>query len=236
MNIKELLDILAETKFSNLAISDYGEIQSKKVKQIVIYCNEGLLNLYSRFCLKESSVIIEMQDGVTNYHLLKKYALSSYDYISPCETVEVPYIQDLGCEPFQEDVIRILSVYDSYGRQRPMNNSDSLLSVFTPQHNVLQVPNPLIGQSLSIEYQASHPKLCYTNLDQRIELNPHLHGALLSYIAAMYYKNMNTQENMVKGEEQLSQFESICQHAVNMDLVGTTMSNTNNKFSKGGWI
>lgn len=236
MIVDDLFQELALGELSNLSLSENGTIIPQKRPQIIVYANEGLLALHSRFVLKEKDVLVEMREGVTNYHLLKRYAISQYDEDNPPNRWDLPYIMDTVAEPFEEDVIKILSAYNSYGIRLPLDDQESRLSVFNPQGNVLQVPFPIPGQAISLEYQAEHPKLDHCNCDDEIVLPNVLKPALKAYIASKVFMHMNTSENTAKGHEHMMLYENICLDVVEKDLVNSSSSTTNTVFNQRGWI
>lgn len=234
MNVEQLFQNLSYGELSNLSMGVDGEggIEERHQPKIILHANEGLLRLHSRFVLCEKDVLIEQVEHITNYHLLKRFAESNWDP----KQEPYPYIKDLGREPFEEDVIRILSVYDSQGFRLPLNDNERADSLFTPQAKVLQVPHPKDRVSLSVLYQAKHPLLSQDNPDQEVALPDVLHGALTAFIASRIYGNMNTAESVAKGQEHFLHYENICNDAVNNDLVSTSTSTTNSRFNKRGWI
>ncbi|MEO5499009.1 MAG: hypothetical protein ABIR46_00750 [Candidatus Saccharimonadales bacterium] len=235
MNLNGMFRELALGELSNLALSEGGTIIAEKRPQIVNYINEGLLALYSKFVLKEIDMLIEMREALTNYHLLRRYAVSQYSDENPPDRWNLPYIIDNVGEPFQEDVIKILSVYNSFGMKIPLNDIENPLSVFSPQSTVLQVPYPIAGQALSLEYQARHKILDHCNCDEEIYLPDVLHSALRAHVASKVFMHMNTQENTAKGQEHMIIYDIICNDVVEKDLVNTSSSTTNVKFDKRGW-
>lgn len=238
MNLNDLFRDLALGELSNLSFTDdeiTDTILPQRRPKVVVYANEGLLALHSRFVLVEKDLLIEMREGMTNYHLLKRYAWSQYDPENPPNRWEMPYIMDSVAEPFEEDVIKILSVTNSFGDTMPLNDHEHARSVFSPTSTVLQVPFPIPGQALSIEYQAKHSKLDHCECDEEILLPDVLWGALKSFIAWKVYSHMNTQESTAKAQEHQMNYESICQDVVEMDLVNTSSSTTNNRFEKRGF-
>lgn len=238
MILNDLFRDLALGELSNLSFAskEAPTIVPEKRPQIVVYTNEALLVLHSRFVLKEKDMLVEMREALTNYHLLKRYAWSRYDKDNPPNRWDMPYILDTPAEPFEEDVIKILSVWNSFGQKMPLNDPENPMSVFNPQSNVLQVPFPIAGQSLAIEYQAKHPPLDHCRCEDDILLPDVLWPALKAYIAAKACTHMNTQEMTAKGGEHMLNFEAICQSVVEMDLVNTSSSSTNSRFHKRGWI
>lgn len=237
-NLNDLFRDLALGELSNLSFTDpeiTDTILPERRPKIVVHANDGLLALHSRFVLSENNVLIEMREAVTNYHLLKRYAWSQYNEEDPPERWHMPYILDNVAEPFQEDVIKILSVTNSFGDRMPLNDLEHVRSVFSPTSTILQVPYPIPGQALSIEYQAKHPKLDHCECDDEILLPEVLWGALKSYIAWKVYRDMNSQESTAKGQEHQMAYESALIDVVEADLVNTSSSTTNSRFEKRGF-
>lgn len=237
--LNDLFRELALVELSNLSVTDEevtDTILPEKRPKIVVAANDVLLALHSRFVLKEQDMLIEMREGVTNYHMLKRYAWSQFDADNPPDRFDMPYIMDSAVEPFREDVIKVLSVTNSFGDSMPLNDHEHPMSVFSPMSTLIQVPFPIPGQALAIEYQAKHPKLDHCKCDDEILLPDFLWLALKVGIAAKVYSNMNTQENTVKGQEHQMNYEALCQDAVEKDLVNTSSSTTNSRFEKRGFV
>jgi len=236
MNLKDLYRNLALGELSNLSLASGETIIETKRSQITLFANDGLLNLHTRFVLLEKDILIEMQETVTNYHLIKKYSFVHHQQETDPDPCCLPYIIDTIKEPFEEDVIKIISVHNSCGISLPINDQEQICSVFTPQNNVLQVPHPIPRQALNIQYQARHTKLDHLNLNSEIKLPEILHSALRYYIAAKVFTHMNTQENTIKGQEHMLSYESACQDVIDRDLVYSSYSTTNSRFHRKGWV
>lgn len=234
MKISELYKTLSYGELSNLSIGmdGVGSILEDAKPRILHYANEGLTRLYGRFILKEKDVMIELVDHITNYHLLRMYAESYFDP----EEVRYPYIKDLFNEPFTEDVIKILSVYNGVGHKLPLNDNERSDSLFTPTGKILQVPNPKTGVSLSVLYQAKHPELLPNDEDQDIHLPQVLEGALVAFIAYKVFSHMNTDVSTAKAQEHMSVYASVCDEVEQHDLVNSSISTTNSCFRKRGWV
>jgi hypothetical protein len=254
MKISDLFRRLSYGELSNLAISAEGSgtLVETKHAQIIQYANEGLLRLFSRFNLREKHLLIEQVAHITNYHLKVEY-VERANVLTPvlplAEPAEFPplvqfkYIKDRVDDPFEEDVIRILEVHDSLGNKFVLNDHGRPESLFTPQPDVLQVPNPVVGQALGIKYQARHPILRHEALnedddiqDQEIELPFYLEGALQAFIGSKVYSHMATQESLIKSQEYSRTFELICLETEQKDLVNQTFSTSHNKFYQRGFV
>lgn len=235
LTVPQLFSKLSYGELSNLSMSTDGggSIEESKQHTIILYANEGLLKLHSRFCLMEKDLNLELVPHITNYHLIPRFAESKRAE----RNVPYSYIKDLLCDEFLGDVIRVLSVTDKFGNELPLNDVNSTRSVFTPQPQVLQVPNPTPGMSLAVHYQARHPELLVDSEEEQIiELPDILHVALTAYIAYNVYTTINTAEATGKAQEHLAKYEATCQEAEEKDLVSTSTSQTNARFEKNGWI
>lgn len=236
MLLEELLAELSYSELSNLsmALEGNGTVREQDRPKVITALNDALLKLYSRFILKRNEVLIQMYPHITNYHLLKKYALSQQEP----EAEGFFYIRDLTGEPFAEDVIKILEVRNSLYQTLPLNDPDAYNSCFTPQGDVLQVPEPMSGVVLSLIYQARHAKIDRdaNPMETEIVLPQVLHGAMRSYVAYSIFTNMNTQEATAKAQEHLGNYEAACLEAIDKDLVNSSMSSTNVKFDKRGFV
>uniref|UniRef100_A0AB39ACI6 Virion structural protein n=1 Tax=Erwinia phage Fifi051 TaxID=3238787 RepID=A0AB39ACI6_9CAUD len=234
MNVEQLFTNLSYGELSNLSLSadGSGSIQEERQPRIILYANEGLLRLYSRFLLLEKDVLIEMVEHITNYHFLKKFTESHHDP----ESEHYPYIKDLIGEPYEEDMLKILAVYNSLGQKVPLNDNERIDSVFTPRDKLLQVPRPIDGASLSVLYQAKHPTLTIDDLQQEIILPVVLEGALTAYIAYKVFSHMNTDVSSQKAQEHIQIFNNICDEVEDRDMVGSSVATTNARFGKRGWV
>ena len=228
--------MLSYGELSNLAMSGEGSgvIAENKKQQIISFANEALLRLHTKFILAERSLILELQEGQTLYQLTSQHAVQSFDP----SVIGVPYIIDTPWNKFEDDLIRVLNVQNSWGQSRPLNDTKRVDSCFTPSFLVLQVPRTQLKEVISVGYQAKHKELTYTSEgeDSEITLSDPLHGALTAFIAHKVYQGMNTQESLAISQMHIAMFDSICNDAQEMDFLNTSISETNTRFNDRGWI
>lgn len=234
MLIEDLYKRLSYGELNNLALSGDGSgtIVEEARPRIILYANEALIRLYSTFVLRTDSVVIRMLEHITMYHLALRFCYSQRNVSAE----PFLYIEDLDDEPFEADVIKILTAFDNDSKELPLNDVENYRSVFTPQAQVLQVPWAKEGEYLSLLYQARHPALPENDPHAIIELPEVLHGALTAFIAYKVYSHMNTVEASNKAAEHMSVFTSICEDALTKDLVSTSILPSNTRFHKRGWI
>lgn len=235
MNVIDLFEKLSTGPLSNLyvGVDGTGTVEEKNYPQILNHTNDALTQLHTKFLLNEKDVMVEMRLGTTNYHLTRRFAQSN---LASPEPEWKRYIKDLPEEPFEEDVAKILEVFNSYGMEYAINDDEALYSVFTPHAKMIQIRNPLPGRALCIHYQALHPKLTPENLEAEIDIPVVLEEALLAYIAFKIYSGMNTETSGARAQEHLAIYTGICADAITFDQVSTSTSTNNTRFQKRGWV
>lgn len=235
MQIQDFFTQLSHGPLSNLSLSGDGSgtIVDAKQGQMIDHLNNGLMRLYSKFILAEKELILRMIGATTSYYLMPQFS-ESYKAANPDSTNAVYIIDALN--PFQDDLIKILTIFDPNGEELPINNLEKCESVFTPRPNQLQVPHPIADATLSIMYQASHYKLQYGVLSQEIYIPATLNEALISFVAAQVYSNMSGQDNSMKARELMSNFQYLIGETVENDTVNSSSSTTNTKFERNGWV
>lgn len=237
MNVEEVFSGLSYGELSNVMIGNdsTGDIDKKYHAKLITYINEGLVRIYSRFPLKEESLFIELEEHITSYRLTNEYAESNTESTKPYK-----YIKDYPANPFKDDVIKILEVFDSYGLNLPINDRNHVDSLFTPQPNVLQVPRPLTGIALSVVYQARHHKISYnaedeSYLSEQIILPFSLEAALSNYIGYKVFSHMNSDDSGVKAQEFYALYEAILNEVSEGDLASVSSVSTDEKLHIRGF-
>lgn len=226
---------LRNTSLADLR-NDIGNHQDE-FAQVCTMIDEALLRLYSRFVLKEKHLVLEMQPGVTFYHLKSMYSVTGANPI----LVPHPYIMDLPNEPFLEDVVKVLSVFDSKGIQRPLNDHSKPYGIFTPQADVIQNMYPQTLEALGVAYQARPLSTLQKDSvgwreDTEFYLPDCLLPALSAYVAYTYHQGVGTSEAVSTAMIQIKMYDEICREVERMDLVNQSLSCTNTRFNQNGWI
>lgn len=237
MTLEELFQRLSYGPLANLAIAGEGSggIKEEKKPSIVLYANDALLRLHTRFLLIEKELILKQVDGISSYELTPQFTHSASLGDNP--PAVIPYIEDTLAKPFQDDLIKILTVYDHSGCEVPLNDELACNSYYTPQNHILQIRHPIQDVLNQVVYQARHPKLSFNpaTLTQQIILPSTLEEALLSYIAYLHYSSMNGQENLARGSEYLSRYNAICIENESRGVVNNNDEASNTKLEDRGF-
>jgi len=235
MKLKDFLEELSWGEFSNihLGLDGVGGIDPAKVPLVVAILNDGLVQMYSQFMLKEGNVLIEMKDNITHYLLDSKYAESRYDPL----LVAYPYIKDTIEDPFKDDVLKILEVVDQDGTHYPINNHEHSFGVFiTDKLNVLQIPKPRDGVGLGIRYQAAHARLDADSLDDELSIPLPLRAALKYYIASRIYRAMNGETSLGVASVYEAKYKEVLAEVSMSDSLSTSEVRATDKFTLRGWV
>lgn len=228
MKLSELYERLSLGELSNLAMGESGSIREEDKKKIVLHLNDGLLQLHTRFVLSTKVLLLEEREHITMYHFLRKYAESA-------NCGEPNYIKDLPSEPFEEDLIRVLQVFDAHGNERVLNDTDDPHSLFTPSPQTLQIPNPKERRPLQVVYQAKHKRIDDIYHETEFTIPFVLEKALQSYIAYLIYSNMNGQDNKTNGQIHFAEYDRICAEIADREIVPVALSSSNHKLHRRGF-
>lgn len=232
MNTRALLAQLSYGELSGLGLGNEGDgtIRTRDMGKVLTFINDGLQDLYTKFLVKESVVHVQLLDYVTNYILVPRFALSN----APQPDVAEPYILDNNRDKFKGDVGKIYAVYDSNGKERPINDETSLDSVFIRAKETLTVPIPDKNVVLFVHYQTTHPRITMENLDEELDIPDMLTPALRSYVAHKLFLSIGSADSLHKAQEYQGQYIFQTQALVGMDALANSRFKINT-FSKGGW-
>lgn len=235
MTLQELLDYLAVNELSNAQLSyingNTGKILDGKVPAVVNFINEGLTKLYDTFFLKESNLFVELMVGKTSYALKSEHDLGErlqpdFDH----------YLWKGSGEKFEDDLLKILKVVTTSGINLPINDNTSRFTVYTPYHNVIQIPNFTEGWELCVTYQANHRKLSSESLNDLVEVPTQLLPALCAYVAHKAFSNMSTEASIQNSEKYYQSYARTVNDTVMSNGVNNMYIEPECKFYKGGWV
>ena len=244
IRLGDLFEDLAFGPLNNLSIGGDGKgmVPSHMEARVLSYVNRALLDLYSKYILLEKELVVRVMTDRTSYHLTSDHAdtanLPDCDGVPapPCVLLVDKYIADTEDCPFEDDIIRILHVYDDDGVEVPINDSSDMYSVFTPAPDVLQIPDPYNKTAFFVAYQARHPIIDCCDCSQEIILPLGLKGALEAHISYQVFSSMNGQEHSAKAQEYYARYEMLCTDVEYKDLALTSMTQDNCKLFRRGFV
>jgi hypothetical protein len=236
LKLIDLFAALSHGEFSNLAIANEGDgsILPKFQPKIVLYANDGLLQLFSKFVVKESELLLNLHDYITHYHLVPRFAVN-YTPQDESENEPIRYISDTPGERYEGDLLKILSIFDSQGNKLYLNDMEQPSSFFTPKANILQAPDPVSDVVIAVRYQARHEKLT-GDPEQAILIPDVLEDPLRAFIAYRVFRDMNTKDSFNAAAFHLNYFKELCASVTDTDLINSSTSTTNTRFARNGWI
>lgn len=234
MQLSTLYENLYYGELNNLIMDSVtpGVLPTSLAKKVVSYLNQSLTAIYSRLSLLEKEVIIEAQDEIFIYYLQKKYAVQD----STVMPANMKYIRDTEDDPFTEDVLRIIAVYDELGTQLSLNEPGDAASLYTPKFNAIQIPTPVTGNTYTVLYQANHPKVDGKLMAAEIMLPAYLEIGLRAHIAGLLFGSMNGQEHVARALDHMATYETVMGQAEGKDLARTSLPITITKLEDRGFV
>lgn len=231
MNLTELYSKLSYGPLSNLSMGETtpGDITAAKKPQIILHLNDAMKKLHERFVLREKAFTIRTIEGRLDYILQAIYSTTGHTGSNPI------YILDTAQDPFVEDIVCLLEAWDSTGRKLPLNDSSRDYSLFTPQADILQIPNQSPGAEVSVSYQA-YPTPIVLGSTTKFQIPVALEAALVSYIAGEVYSNLGSDNAGAKAAEHYAKYENICKALEDKNTLATSNVSSTSRFDLNGWV
>lgn len=200
--LQELFDDLAYGEFANMAVgkNQVTTIDPDKYPRIVSLVNAGLLDLYTKFPMKEKILNLHQRTGVDTYYLRP-------DHVGDPDGGDSDiYIDGTGVDPVNGDIIKITSAYDDEGEDIRINDNRYPDDIFTPEQDVIKITPGDTLKILSLVYKASYPRILIPEgFDpETLELNfpRFLKPALLAFMASRFFIGKTSQA--AEGQPNLS--------------------------------
>lgn len=214
--------------------------------KLVTAINLGLTRIYAELPLAQEEVFLQTNSAMDTYLLDIKHAeYAGRDYL------EDKWIIDTELSPFRNNIIKCLFVSDEFGARWSTNDSVATLNVNFPSANTIQVPFADIDVSLSIIYQAGHPRipysasktilqadgssLGYTLPEMELELPSHLLNALSCFVASKYFKAIGSQEAMAQSQLLHAEYFSDIKQAKDAQLIHGDYTEIDH-LTNQGWV
>lgn len=227
MNISDLLSYLKYGELSQLVSAGV----TTRDTQIITNINLGLIELYKRFPIKLSEVIVQLNSRRTHYTISSAHAESNKPIDGNSDDY---YVMDSLYYPFKDDLNQIEVVYNEEGEELPLNDENLTYSLFTVGHNVLLHPYPENENAISVIYRASAPLLVVDGeLTQIVEIPDHLLELLTTYVAYKTFASISL--NSPEATGYFTKFEASCNLINNLGLISKP-SNTNLRLEINGWV
>lgn len=219
-------------------------VQPENYYKVIPHINLALIEIYKRFPLKLSEVIIQQYDHIQTYYLRSKYAETNVASTEP-----VKYIIDSVFQPYEDDLLRIDKVINEDGQELYLNQEDSshpdsltYWSVHTPSFDSVQVPYPEKENQMSVIYRACHPKISVGTCDDPIDPslievnvpNALLEGLLL-YVGGRVNLNRGTEISLAEGQTFMTKFEHSIKTVETLNLTNS-VDTENRKLKNNGWV
>jgi len=232
MLLSEIFDQLTHGELSQLSIGGAanGSIEQKDYPIVISHINMALTELYKRFPIKIREIQIQEYASIGIYYLDSKYSTIT-------GTAATKYLIDSAAFPFQDDVLKITTIYDELGVELPFNNINETTSINTRDYNSFEVSNPDATKALTVEYRANHVIIDPAELDATtvdVILPRSLLEALLNYVAFRAFAANPPIDGVDRSGSFLQKFEASIARISLLDLVNDS-EKFNIKLDNNGW-
>jgi hypothetical protein len=230
MYLSEVFSQIATLDSASIDLDTNGDgvIVSANYTKVINAINLGLTDLYKEFPAKEKMLVVQLYAHITDYLLTRDFAETNTASSEPYK-----YIMDTTFDPFQEDILTILTVSNEGGEEYPLNEANQLYSLYTPVFNMIQHPFPDNENAIFITYKANHPKIPVDAVPAtyNVELAPALLPLLVVYVNHKLLAPMNKEESMLKFQE----YNAL---VLKTKSVGTMLkeSSSNEKLELNDWV
>lgn len=245
--MKEVVNLLCESELVNLAFVDLDtkELNTAKLPSLVRSINLGALELHKRFNLKEGTLVLNVQPGQNLYFLRQEFQEGA----KARPSIPVQYISALPGKFFTVGLLKVEKVLDSKGYEYKLNEEDSCLSVYTPQADVIEIPDNLLKYmadsnitQLTVKFRKAPVQhlICEDFADdwscKQIDL-PYTHlQALVYFVAKRSHNSVGFTENSTRERiDYNSLFEQEC---ANLDALNLRVDRQggDDRLRRGGWV
>ena len=248
MKLQEIFEQLAVGELCQLSIGGQpaGEINENNYAKLIPHVNLGLADLYKRFSIKESSVLLQLVPGMTHYRLASKFAVNGKRSQEPLR-----YLIDSVQYPFMDDLLKISKVSTDAGFDLSLNDGSNADSVSTPTYDALLVPRHIVDQSpalaehlrtenLAIAYRANPVKIVvgmglFDPSKVEVELPGSYLNALLLFIASRINNPIGMTGEFNAGNNYAAKYEQACQ-LLEMHGMDVDTDSQNTRLQRNGWV
>jgi len=234
--------MLLSTIYSHLA---YGELRQLPVSdkdngtifvatypEVISYINLALVDLHTRFNILEKSFILRQYDHITDYTISYDFALTNP--ADPGETYR--YIRDTENDLFDDDVLKITKIVDEDGVSVPLNDENNSYSLFTPSHDILEIPTPQEANELGVIYRAYPAEIPLDDVapgSYIVDIGRNFLAPILSFVGHRAHISLPKGDGAIASAS-FNRYEALCKHIKDH---GTTTSDrtTNSKLTDRGF-
>jgi len=245
MTLNDIFTQLAHGELSQVILGNDGNsllsVPEDRRKQVASHIQLGLTALYTRFRLREGSLLVRVTPDVRAYILSADYATSNTE--SEVLT-ENRYIQDSVAAPFQNDLLKVERVYarSSVGHFNELdaNKPDNPSAVTLTEFNSLVLPDTLKTDLLKVIYRGDHPPFDVHRVIPAPQLisvyiPPSYLQALLYFVASRALNPVGMVAEFHEGNGYMQKFEVECARLEQLNY-SLDQEHGDGRFERNGWV
>ena len=256
MQLSELFDQFKHGELAQVELGggEDGEITEKDFPRLIANVNLGLMALYTRFFLKESAVLVQLQSSKYTYYLDPIYAVSNTKSRIPL--LDRHILDSTGDRFTAGTLLRVEKIHvfkdGKRGEELPLNQDFEDLSILTPTMQSIYVPSALVNSTQAstdvpeawrtdqvvVTYRAAHPKLAvglgYFDPERiTLEIPPTHVEALCYFVASRIHNPIGMSNEFHAGNNYSARYEAKCAELEGAGMQISTLAQMDRFTSKG---
>jgi hypothetical protein len=232
-----VLEIMQNLTFGELSQYSIGGLEDGRIAvtnypRVMAAINRGVGEIQKDLSINEGSVRLALIPGIVTYPINSEHSVVT-------GTSTTRFVDDSVYAPFEDDILRILAVYDKGGTELPINVSNRSDTVYVPAHNVIQVPAVKEGDILGVVYtRLTRPTVVTTAAEASTAVLPipdYTLTALYAYVASVMSAGITTGQEIADSQVWTNKYNAaIAQIKLTPSVAPDDYTNT--KLTDNGFI
>ena len=230
MQLSTILEHLTYGELKQMSVGGYegGAIAPANYPEVFGHINLALAQLYTRFPVKESSLVLMLKENIFEYFLRPEFALSQNPDGYIVDTVENPFVANIG---------RIEAAMDTTGNKITLNKEDTDFPIVVSSFDRLNIPSAVGDELITLHYRTKPTLLTLTTaLDDDIYLPYSLLEPLLAYVEYRVHKSRGGEAGIAASFAAKQQYEFLCGQLEKDNVLNTAPTRLTSKFEDRGFV
>lgn len=182
-----------------------GGIVLENYPRIMSAINRGVNEIQKDLSLNENTVRLKMIEGILTYPIHSKYSMVTGTEVHK-------FVDDSIYAPFEDDILRIMQIFNKQGVELPINKRNRVETVYVPQHNVIQHPYAKDGDILGVVYtRMTRPTIVTTVAEAKSTVLPipdYALAALYAYVASKMTAGITTEQEISDSQVWMNEYKT----------------------------
>jgi len=206
-SVLQIMSNLTYGELSQYAVggANQGQVLEKDYPRVMSAINRGVNEIQKDLSVHEGSIRLRLIEGVLTYPIHSQHSMVTGTHVHK-------FVDDSTYEPFEDDILRILRVYDKGGTELPINEHNLSNTIYVPAHNVIQHPFVIDQDILGVVYSRFSKAVTVTTAEEAASTylaipDPTL-SALYAYVASIMSAGITTAQEISDSDKWRAEYEA----------------------------